>query len=75
MNDIRIESSAAELLAGWKLQFTTDVREAAKQIALESDAPDLVTRNHYRQAAEIALRRLAESINYREATHAGRKAA
>ena len=72
---VRIESAAANSLVEWKHLFANHVRDYAKQLALDSDQPELITLAHYQQAAKTALQKLTEAIENSEASDAQRRAA
>lgn len=58
----RIQTEAAEALAEWKAFFAEQVATHAKGLAKASDAPGLITLDHYRQAATHALQSLAVAV-------------
>jgi hypothetical protein len=59
---VRIETAAAKALAEWKAFFAQQVCKRAKQLASQSDQPQLITLSHFRQAAETALQSLSAAI-------------
>ena len=58
----RIQTEAAEALAEWKAFFAEQVAVQAKELAKNSDSPDLITLDHYRQAATLAVQALANEV-------------
>lgn len=58
----RIRSEAAEALAEWKAFFARHVAVKAKELAQNSNPPGLVTLDHYRQAAVLAVQLLAIEV-------------
>lgn len=59
---IRIQAEAAEALAEWKAFFAEQVAVQAKALAKDSNPPGLVTLEHYRQAATLAVQALATAV-------------
>jgi hypothetical protein len=66
MNPVRIDVEAAKALAEWKHFFAAEVCERAKGLAAQSGL-DRVTLSHYRMAAKVAIRTLAEAIHAEQA--------
>lgn len=58
----RIQAEAAEALAEWKAFFAQQVAEQAKELAKYSNPPGLITLDHYRQAAKLAVQALATTV-------------
>jgi hypothetical protein len=58
----KIEVEAARALSSWTSHFADCVRKQAKQLAAQSDRPELVTASQYRQAAISALQSLSVII-------------
>lgn len=58
----RIQTEAAQALAEWKAFFAEQVALQAKELAKDSDPPGLITLDHYRQAATLAVRALATTV-------------
>jgi hypothetical protein len=58
----RIQVDAAEALAEWKAFFAEQVAVQAKELAKESNSPGLITLDHYRQAATLAVQALAAAV-------------
>lgn len=58
----RIQAEAAEALAEWKAFFAEQVAVQAKELAKNSNPPGLVTLDHYRQAARLAVQALATAV-------------
>lgn len=71
----RIQAEAAEALAEWKAFFAEQVAMQAKELAKNSSPPCLVTLDHYRQAATLAVKTLATAIQNTSASDDCRKAA
>lgn len=74
ISEIRIEVDAAQALAEWKFQFAKLLDEGAEAIATESGT-DLVTLEHYKQAAQTIWPKLSETISQTQCAHGKRKAA
>ena len=74
-SNLRTQVAAAKKLTEWKHVFSCELREKAKQLAIQSGQPDLITLTHYQQAARTALRKLADAIENVEGLDARRKAA
>ena len=55
----RIEMEAARMAVEWKNLFAVELKSAAHYLAMGSD---LVTKDHYRQAAPIAVSRLLQAV-------------
>ncbi len=58
----RIQAEAAESLAEWKAFFAEQVAVQAKELAKDSNPPGLITLDHYRQAATLAVQALATAV-------------
>jgi len=58
----RIQTEAAEALAEWKAFFAEQVAVQAKELAKNSNPPGLITLDHYRQAATLAVQALAAAV-------------
>ena len=58
----RIQAEAAEALAEWKAFFAEQVAVQAKELAKDSNPPGLITLDHYRQAATLAVQALATAV-------------
>lgn len=58
-----IQSKATEALAEWKAVFAEQVAMQAKELAKDSNPPGLITLDHYRQAATLALQALATAVH------------
>lgn len=58
----RIQVEAAEALAAWKAFFAEQVAELAKELAKDGNPPGLITLDHYRQAAKLAVQALATKV-------------
>ncbi len=58
----RIQAEAAEALAEWKAFFAEQVAKQAKELAKDSKPPGLITLDHYRQAATLAVQALATAV-------------
>lgn len=58
----RIQAEAAEALAEWKAFFAEQVATQAKELAKGSNTPSLITLDHYRQAATLAVQALASAV-------------
>lgn len=58
----RIQAEAAEALAEWKAFFAEQVALQAKELAKNSNPPNLITLDHYRQAAALAVPALASAV-------------
>ena len=59
----RIQAEAVEALAEWKAFFAEQVALQAKELAKNSNSNGLITLDHYRQAAMIAVQALAIAVN------------
>ena len=57
-----IEAEAARALAQWKALFAEQVALKAKELAMQSDSTGIITLDHYRRAASIAVQLLATSL-------------
>jgi hypothetical protein len=71
---LRIQAKAAHALADWKAFFAEHVATHAKQLAREGDSNGLITVDHYRRAASLALR-LLEARLHEEVANDGRQEA
>jgi hypothetical protein len=60
--ETQVEINAAKSLASWTSDFADGVRKQAKQLAVQSGQPQLITASQYRQAALSALQSLSKSI-------------
>ena len=58
----RIQVEAAKALAEWKAFFAEQVAVQAKELAKDSNPSGLITLDHYRQAATIAVQALAAAV-------------
>ena len=58
----RIQAEAAAALAEWKALFAEQVATQAKELAKGSNTPNLITLDHYRQAAKLAVQALASAV-------------
>lgn len=54
----RIQAQAVRALAEWRAFFADQVAMHAKELARDSEPPGLITIDHYRQAAKLAMRKL-----------------
>lgn len=61
-DSFRIEAEAARALAEWKALFAEEVATKAKELAKKSDASGVVTLDHYRAAASLAVQVLTTAI-------------
>ena len=59
----RIQAEAAQTLAEWTAFFAEQVAMQAKELAKNSNPPGLITLNHYRQAATLAVQALATAVH------------
>ena len=59
---IRIQAEAAKALAEWKAFFAEQVAVKAKELAQESDSPERITLEQYRQAAVLAAQLLVVEV-------------
>ena len=59
---IRIQAEAAKALAGWKAFFAEQVAVKAKELAKDSNPAGLITLDHYRHAAILAMHALAIEV-------------
>lgn len=55
----RIQAEAAKALAEWKAVFAEQVTVQAKKLAQGSNPSGLITLDHYREAATLAVQTLA----------------
>lgn len=60
--NILIESAAGKALAEWECVFSQQVLAESKILARKSGSPHLVTAEHFRQAAGLAVEKLLEAI-------------
>lgn len=58
----RIQADAAQALAEWKAFFAEQVAVQAKELAMDSNPTGLITLNHYRRAAMLAVQALATAV-------------
>jgi hypothetical protein len=58
----RIQAEAARALVAWKALLADEVATKAKELARQSDSPGIVTLDHYRQAAMLAVPVLTAAI-------------
>jgi hypothetical protein len=58
----RIQAEAVEALAEWKAFFAEQVAVQAKELAKNDNPPGLITLEHYRQAATLAVHALATAV-------------
>jgi hypothetical protein len=61
-NSFRIETRAAQALAEWKALFAEQVAVHAKELSKKSDSTGIITLEHYRLAASIAVQTLAMAV-------------
>ncbi len=73
--DLRIDIEAAKALIHWKSIFVDQVAAHARRLAAESTRPERVTLSQYREAAQLAVRSLAEAIVDRGAFSDNQKSA
>ena len=59
----RIQAEAVEALAEWKAFFAEQVAVQAKELAKNSNSHGLITLDHYRQAATLAVQALATAVH------------
>ncbi len=59
----RIQAEAAGALAEWKAFFAEQVAMQAKELAKNSNPAGLITLDHYRQAATLAVQALAIAVH------------
>lgn len=59
----RIQVEAAKALAEWKAFFAAEVAMQAKELAKDSNPAGLITLDHYRQAATLAVQALALAVH------------
>lgn len=71
----RIQAEAAEALAEWKALFAAQVAVQAKELAQGSDPPGLITLDHYRQAATLAVQALATAVQDTDSSDGRQEAA
>jgi hypothetical protein len=72
---VRIQAQAVRALAQWKAIFADEVSAKAKELAGESDPPGLVTLEHYREAARLAVQTLAKTVESQGESDGRREAA
>lgn len=65
----------SEALAEWKAFFARHVAVKAKELAQNSNPPGLVTLDHYRQAAVLAVQLLAIEVHDTESDNGRQEAA
>lgn len=58
----RIQAEAAKALAEWKAVFAEQVTVQAKKLAQDSNPSGLITLDHYREAATLAVQSLAAVV-------------
>lgn len=61
-DSFRIQAEAARALAEWKALFAEEVAAKAKELAKKSNAPGVITLDHYREAASLAVQVLTTAI-------------
>jgi hypothetical protein len=71
----RIQAEAVLALAEWKAFFAEHVAVKAKDLAKNSNPPGLITVNHYRQAAVLAVQALAIEVQRTDSSDGRQKAA
>lgn len=71
----RIQAEAAEALAEWKAFFAEQVAVQAKELAKDSNPIGLITLDHYRLAATLAVKALATAVQDTGSSDDRRKAA
>lgn len=59
----RIQAEAVEALAEWKAFFAEQVALQAKELAKNTNSYGLITLDHYRQAATLAVQALATALH------------
>lgn len=59
----RIQAEAVEALAEWKAFFAEQVALQAKELAKNTSSDGLITLDHYRQAATVAVQDLATVLH------------
>ncbi|MFO1041159.1 MAG: hypothetical protein U0941_05190 [Planctomycetaceae bacterium] len=59
----RIQAEAVEALAEWKAFFAEQVALQAKELAKNTSSDGLITLDHYRQAATVAVQALATVLH------------
>ncbi|QDV51783.1 hypothetical protein [Gimesia fumaroli] len=74
-SNFRIENEAAKALIEWKAQFAEEVYKRARELAIKSEKPHTATLSHYRQAAELALQSLSNTIRNGDPSDVERNAA
>jgi hypothetical protein len=71
----RIQAEAVEALAEWKAFFAEQVAVQAKELAKNTNSHGLITLDHYRQAATLAVQALATALHDKSSTDDHPKAA
>ncbi|OYP29972.1 hypothetical protein [Rhodopirellula sp. MGV] len=71
----QIEADALHALAEWKAAFAENVASKAKEIAQSDSDSNRITLQHYRQAAEFALKQLASKIQDSDSSDGTQEAA
>lgn len=74
-NSNRIETRAAQALAEWKAFFAEQVAEKAKELSEKGGSTGIITLDHYRQAASIAVQMLANAVQCKESSDGRQEAA
>ncbi len=74
-DSFRIQADAARALAEWKALFAEEVATKAKELAKKSDASGVVTLDHYRGAASLAVQVLITAIQDTDCNDGRQKAA
>ena len=70
----QIEVAAAKALAEWKAYFAEQVAVKAKELAGRSGSAKVITLDHYRQAASVAVKMLATAVQETDLNDGQRKA-
>jgi hypothetical protein len=65
-NSYKIEVRAAQALAEWKALFAEQVAIHAKELSKKSGSTGIVTLEHYRLAASLAVQKLAMAVQCRD---------
>lgn len=71
----RIQAEAVEALAEWKALFAEQVSLQAKELAKNTNSKGLITLDHYRQAATLAMQALATALHDTDSSDERQKAA
>lgn len=71
----RIQAEAVRALAEWKSCFADQVVLQAKELAKDASPSGLITIDHYRKAAKIALRMLEVQLQDTELSDGRQEAA